>query len=62
MWPRDSGLNFGLFGDFQCVIYFDAEVAHCAFKFAVAEQQLNCSEVLGSLVDQRRLGAPGMCQ
>jgi hypothetical protein len=31
MWPRDTGLNFGLLGDFQCVIYFDAEVAHCAF-------------------------------
>ena len=44
-------LNLGLLGDFQCVIDFDAEIAHCTFQFAVAEQQLNGPEILRSLLD-----------
>jgi hypothetical protein len=51
IWPRDTSLNLGLLGDFQCVIDFDAEVAHSAFQFAVAKQQLNGPEILRSLVD-----------
>ncbi len=34
-------LNFGLFGDFQSIIDFYTQVAHCRFQFGVTKQQLD---------------------
>lgn len=36
-----SFLNFGLFGDFQSIIDFYTQVAHCRFQFGVTKQQLD---------------------
>jgi hypothetical protein len=38
------------------VIDLDAKVAHRALELRMAEQQVRRARVLGSLVDQRRLG------
>ncbi len=53
---RPDNLDLRLFGHFKCVIYLDAEVPNCTFKFPVTEQQLNSPEVLRPTIDQRRLG------
>jgi len=34
-------LNLGLLGDFQRVVYLDAEVSDGAFELGMAKQQLN---------------------
>ena len=46
--------DFGLLGQLGCIVDFDAQATHRAFKFAVAEQQIAGSEVLGALVDTRQ--------
>ena len=50
--------DLGLFRNLQCIIDLDTEVSHGAFQLGVAKQQLDRPQVLGSLVDQRRLGPP----
>ena len=42
-----EGLHFSLFGDFQRVVNLDSEVSHGAFKFRVAEQELNGPKRVG---------------
>lgn len=39
-------LQLDLFGNCQCVVHFDAEVADGAFKLGVPEQQLHGADVL----------------
>jgi hypothetical protein len=34
---QPTNLHLCLFRHFKCVIYLDAEVAHCTFKFRVAK-------------------------
>lgn len=46
-------LNLRLLRHFECIIDFDAQVSHGAFQLCMAEQQLNRSQVLGSLINQR---------
>jgi integrase len=53
---RPDDLQLRLFRHFKCVIYLDAEVPDCTFKFRVTEQQLNGPEVLRATIDQRHLG------
>lgn len=48
--------NFRLLGDFEGIIDFYAEVPHSRFQFGVPEEQLYGAKVLGSSIDQRRLG------
>jgi hypothetical protein len=45
-----------LLGDLERVIDLDAEVPHRALQFAVAKKKLHRPKILGSSVDQRRLG------
>ena len=53
-----AGLHLSLFGDFQRVVDLDSEVSHGAFKFRMAEQELNGPEIPGAAIDQSRLGSP----
>jgi hypothetical protein len=46
-----------LLGDLQSAVDIDPEVSDSAFKPGVSEQQLNCPEVSGAPVDQRRFSA-----
>lgn len=48
-------LDFSLLRDFQRVIDLDAKIPDGAFELGMAKQQLNGPQVLGALVDQRRL-------
>jgi hypothetical protein len=48
-------LYFCLFGDLQCIVNLNSEVAHRALQFRVAQEQLHDAQVLGSPVNQRRL-------
>jgi hypothetical protein len=48
----------GLLGTFQRIVNFDSEVADCALKLDVAEEQLYHSQVLCSSIDQGRLRSP----
>jgi hypothetical protein len=50
-------LYFGLFCQFQGVVYFDTTVSDRAFKLRMAEQQLNCSQIFGLLVNQGCFGS-----
>ena len=47
-----------LLGDLQSNIHLDAKVAHCGFKFAMAEQQLHGPQILRPSIDECRLGSP----
>ena len=55
---RPARLHLSLFGDCQRVVNLDPEVSHGVFKFRMAEQELNGSEIPGAAIDQRRLGSP----
>lgn len=48
-------LYLGLLRDFQGIVDFDAQVPDGAFELGMAQEQLNSPQILGSLVDQRRL-------
>jgi len=48
-------LHFGLFRHFKGVVNLNAEIAHSAFQFCVAEQQLYRPQILRSPINQRRL-------
>ena len=50
-------LDFGLLGDFEGVIDFDAEISHRAFQLGMSKQELDRSQVLSPAVDQRRFGS-----
>ena len=55
-------LHFSLFRHFQGVIDLDTQVANCALQLGMSEEQLNCPQIAGPPVDQRRLGsAQRMC-
>ncbi len=45
-------------GESECVFDIDAKVASCAFDLSVTQQDLDHSEIVGSLVDDRRLCPP----
>ena len=47
--------DLGLFGNFQGVVDLNTEVAHRRFKFGMAEQQLNGTQILRTSVHQGRL-------
>ena len=47
-----------LLGDLQRIINFDSEIAHGAFQFRVAQEQLYDPEILRSSVYQRRFRPP----
>ena len=49
--------DIDLLGYGKCIINFDAEVAHCAFNFGMAQEQLDGSEITCPAIYQRRLGS-----
>ncbi len=51
--------DFGLPRHVQGIINLNSEVSDGALELGMTEQQLNRSEILGSLVDQSSLGAVG---
>ena len=55
---KPKGLHLGLFGSLQRVVDLNSEVSHGAFKFRMAEQELNGPKIPGAAIDQSRLGAP----
>ena len=50
--------NLGLLGDLERVVDLNPQISHRRLQLRVPEQELHGPEVLGALVDQRRLGAP----
>ena len=58
MRPYRKPLDFGLFRDFQRVIYLDSKVTNGALEFGMAEQNLHGPQVLRAFVDQRGLCSP----
>ena len=52
-----AGLHLSLLGDLQRVVNFDAKVSDCALQLGMPKQELNGSEVLRTLVNQRCLGS-----
>lgn len=59
--PRQTSIPssyFNLLRDLQGIVDFDAEVTDGALELGVAEQKLDGPQVLGPLVDQRRLRPP----
>src|SRR3990167_7898186 len=44
-------------GAFECVVDLYSQISHRALAFAMAQEQLHRSEVLGSAVDQSGLGS-----
>jgi hypothetical protein len=55
---KPKGLHLGLFGNLQRVVDLDSEVSHGAFKFRMAEQELNGPKIPRAAIDQSRLGSP----
>ena len=53
-----KGLHLGLFGNLQRVVDLDPKVSDGAFKFRMAEQELNGPKIPGPAIDQSRLGSP----
>ena len=51
-----SLLDFGVLRNLQGIIDLDPKVSHGTFELGMTEQELDSPQVLGSLVDQRRLG------
>ncbi len=51
-------LNLGLLRNLQCIVNFDAEIPHRAFKLGMPEQQLHRPQVLGPPINQGRLCPP----
>ena len=54
--PGCSNLNF--FRNGKRIFEFDAQVARGAVHFRMAQQELDCPQVAGFLVDLRNLGPP----
>jgi hypothetical protein len=54
---RKQPLNLCLLRDFEGVINLDAKIANSALELGVPEEQLDRSDVLGTLVDQSGFGA-----
>lgn len=54
----ENGLDLRLLRDLQRVIDLDAEVSHSAFKLRVSRQQLDGTQILRALVDQRGSCSP----
>jgi hypothetical protein len=50
--------DLGLLGDLQRIVNFDAKVSDGALQLGMPKQELNGSEVLRTLVNQRCLGSP----
>jgi hypothetical protein len=53
--PQIARLKFDLLRDAGRIIDLDPEITHGALQLCVAEQQLNCSQVAGLLVNLCRL-------
>jgi hypothetical protein len=47
-------LDLRLLGDLEGVIDFDAEIPNRAFELGMPEQELDCTEIFGAPVNQRR--------
>ena len=45
------GLDLRAFGQFQSILYGNAQVTHSAVNLGMAEKDLNCAEVASRLVD-----------
>lgn len=54
---RPPSLHLCLFSDFLGVVDLDAEVADCALKLGMTEQELDSTQVLRLSVNQSRLGS-----
>ena len=48
---QDRG-QLGLLGDLQSIIHLDAEVAHRALQFCVAEEKLHSTQIPRAPIDQ----------
>ena len=55
---RRFPLDLGLLRNFQGVVDLNAEIPHSALQLRMTEQELNSPQVLGALVNWRRLGPP----
>jgi len=59
--PADPALkrtpHLGVLCQFQGIIDLNAEVPHGALELGVTQQELDCTQVLGPPIDQRRLRA-----
>jgi hypothetical protein len=55
---RKFRLHLSLLGHFQGIVDLYAQVPNSAFQLAMAQQQLDDPQVLGSFVDQRSFGSP----
>jgi hypothetical protein len=51
-------LEFHLLGDAQRVVHLDTKVTDGAFELCVPEQELNCPQIAGLLVNLRGFGPP----
>ena len=58
MRPYRKPLDFGLFRDFQRVIYLDSKVSDGTLQFGMAEENLDGPQVFRAFVDQRGFGSP----
>ena len=54
-------LDFQIFGKANRVVDIDAEIADCAFQFAVPEQQLAGAQITSLFIDQRTLVRRMLC-
>ena len=58
MRPYRKPLDFGLFRDFQRVIYLDSKVSDGTLQLGMAEENLDGPQVFRAFVDQRGLCSP----
>ena len=54
--PLISDVN--LFCYFKCIVNLDAEISDGTLDLGVSQQQLNCTQISGALVNHCRLGSP----
>jgi hypothetical protein len=53
-----SSSNFRPLGEFQCILYINAQIPDRVLDLGVSKQYLDCSKVAGGLIDYRSLRAP----
>jgi hypothetical protein len=51
-----SSRRFQFLGQRQCILYIDAEIPDGILNLGVPEQDLNCSEITGGLINDGGLG------
>jgi hypothetical protein len=55
--PIDPSLHLNPFGDLDGLINLEAKISNRALDFRMAQWQLHGPQLVGSPVDQRRLGS-----